>query len=299
MGGATVNSPVADSLRGQVWSLADMIEVHAHKIIGAPVELRTMKIVTEQIEDKAAVIGEKDNTDLLLPHLVRLVSLLADTGARAAIASANRLEERLNQKPLNITYQDVLLALNDIESRFSDEVNFIKVLILSDQESRLFDSANDLLSPFLSIRNVTNFSADWPTAALEFEEAAKCQALGRSNATMFHCMRCLEVAINALSKFLEMDSPTKTAEKNWTFILSKIKSKIDEKYPSSGRLPGTPGAEMEMIYSTLDAVKNPWRNSTMHVDATYLPHESLQILRSTGIFLVENARHFDEAGTPK
>jgi hypothetical protein len=276
-----------------------MIEIHAHKLIGAPVELRTMKMFFEHISDKAAVIGLQDNTEHFLPHLEKLLSLLADIGARAAIASANRLKEKLDQSPPMITYLEVLSALDDIESRFSDEVNFIKVLILSGNDSVLFGSANELLGLQLAARKVTDFSADWPTAALELEEAAKCQALGRSTASVFHCMRCLEVTINALSKFLEMEPPTKTVEKNWTFILSKIKSRIDEKFPTSVRLPSTPGADMEKIHSTLDAVKNPWRNSTMHVDATYLPHEAMQIMRDTGIFLVENARHFDESGKAK
>ena len=134
--------------------------------------------------------------------------------------------------------------------------------------------------------DVSNYSSEWPTASLEIEEAAKCIALGRVVAAVFHCMRCLEVGIEALSVHLEIEPPTKTSDKTWGTILGKIKSKIDEIYPANKRLNGTKGHEIEKIYTTLDAVKNPWRNATMHVDATYLPHEAIQIATCTGFFLV-------------
>ena len=209
----------------RLWSLSEMIEVHAHKIIGAPVELRTLKLLCERIPDKTGLVGPDDNKNLISPRLERLLELLADTGARAAISSAKRLDNSLKEVPMVLTYQMLLLALDDIESRFSDEINFIKVMILNAQESGLFKPSSELLAtPNV---DVSNYSSEWPTASLEIEEAAKCIALGRVVAAVFHCMRCLEVGIEALSVHLEIEPPTKTSDKTWGTILGKIKSKID------------------------------------------------------------------------
>jgi hypothetical protein len=111
-------------------------------------------------------------------------------------------------------------------------------------------------------------------------------------------MRALECGIRALRIFLGIPEPTKPAEKSWGIVLGDIKEAIDAKWPKSGRLPTTEGAQIESLYATLDAVKNPWRNATMHVENVYAPHEALHILRCVGLFMLDLSQHCDEEGRP-
>ncbi len=79
-------------------------------------------------------------------------------------------------------------------------------------------------------------------------------------------------------------------------MLGEIRKKIDEMHPRSKRLPGTEGAFLEDIYASLDAVKNPWRNATMHVESVYTEEESRHILSCTATLLQKMAGGFDENG---
>jgi hypothetical protein len=89
-----------------------------------------------------------------------------------------------------------------------------------------------------------------------------------------------------------------TRRKKSGVILEAIRKRIDEKWPKNARLAGSKGAQIEALYATLDAIKNPWRNATMHVEKTYAPHEALHIARCVGMFLVELMKHCDESGIP-
>jgi hypothetical protein len=104
-------------------------------------------------------------------------------------------------------------------------------------------------------------------------------------------MRMLEIAIRAIAKRLSIDDPIKPAHKNWSVVLKVIKEKLD----TLDR-----GNEKEFllgIYALLEAVRNPWRNATMHVEQVYTEAEARHILQSTAILLQKMAIVFDENGS--
>ncbi len=109
-------------------------------------------------------------------------------------------------------------------------------------------------------------------------------------------MRALEVPIRALATFLGIPDPTRPIEKNWAIVLSAIKVAMDTKYTAKARMPGSDGAKVEALYATLDAIKNPWRNATMHTENTYLPHEADHIMMCVNHFIMNMAQLCDENG---
>lgn len=128
------------------------------------------------------------------------------------------------------------------------------------------------------------------------EEAAKCICVLRPTAAVFHCMRILEAGIRAFAARLSIPDPVTPAERNWGIILKAIKGKIEAAYPAPKRMPGSEGAFMESLYATLDAVKNPWRNETMHVEGVYTDAEARFIFLNTVAFIQKMATGFDEDG---
>lgn len=261
-----------------------MLDVLAIELIGVPVEMRTLKSAIDQIDEKNAVLRADDRENILFPHAKKLISALSSVEARSALASTSRMQEQL-QSNLTLSYAQVATMLGDIESRFADHLNDIKLLYLNPQEAALFGPAEHLLatngSPSPEIRD------KFPNACFEIEECSKCLALGRHTAAVFHAMRVMELGLAALARHLVTPDPVKASDRNWGNILNAVKTKIDEKWPVKARLPGTEGTRMEALYVTIDAVKNPWRNSTMHVERTYALHEAVHIARCTGMFILE------------
>ena len=282
---------------GRLWGLLEMQELLAIPFMGAVTELRTLIVLTQGIQDKSKQVGQDDREKIYASHIDRLIDALEKTWARSAMVSASRLKNRLTDTNITLTYNDVVSALDDIESRFADHLSDIKLLILHPQEASLFEPADSLLAT--ANVPVDGFSRAFPNASFEIEEAAKCIALGRHTAAVFHCMRAIEHGIKALAKSLDVPDPTKAAEKNWGIILKAVRDAIDQKWPKQSRLPNSTGAKLESLYATLDAIKNPWRNATMHVETIYAPHEALHIARCTGIFMLELMRHSDEDGVLK
>lgn len=184
--------------------------------------------------------------------------------------------------------------MTDIESRFIDHLDDIKLFVLQPGEDILMQPVDLLLS--VPDRPVEGFAQAFPTASFEIEESAKCCALNRYTASIFHCMRALECGIRAMSRFLDMPDAAKAGGKNWGAILKALRGRVDEKWPMATRTENSIGARMESLLATLDAMKNPWRNATMHVETIYAPHEAIHIVRCSGVFLIELARFCDEEG---
>jgi hypothetical protein len=228
--------------------------------------------------------------------MARLIDALDKIGARSALAAANRLRSKIGDENMSLNHGELNAALVDTESRFMDHLNDIKLFVMGQQEAGLLEPSDNLLA--FSGVPVDGFSRAFPNASFEIEEAAKCVAFERYTASVFHCMRAMEHGIKAIAKFLGIPDPAKPIEKNWGVILKAISDAMDSKYPKNARLAKTPGATLELLYANLDAIKNPWRNATMHVENVYAPHEALHIARCVGMFLLELLKLCDEKGVP-
>ena len=209
-------------------------------------------------------------------------------GARLASKEAKRTHRRLIEQASLPTFFEIKRSADEIDSRLRDELEDIHFAVLDQNQSFHLGPANQLVN--------WDVMGLFPSAALEVEEAAKCYALGRSTACVFHCMRLTELGLKAFSKFLGIEDPTKPAEKNWNFILRKVKEAIDSQYPQAARLGDSDGAKCERIYASADAIKNPWRNATMHVDTVYTQIEARHILACTDQFMHQLSVVCDEKG---
>ena len=267
-----------------------MLEIDATALLAATTNLARLHQIFSGISE--------GRDEILIPTTVVLMTTPLESfetqaellGANLAVVASRRLRERLTQQPCSLTVGAATHALTEVESRFADHLIEIKMFAINPQESIFLQNADDLIE-------IGGFSVAFPSAAFEVEEAAKCIALGRFTASVFHSMRLLEIAIKALSKRLNIDDPTKPAEKNWAIILKKIKDRIDQLWPPASRMPASEGAAFEAMYSHLDAVRNPWRNATMHVETIYAPHEALHILRCSAYFVRLLSALTDEQGS--
>ena len=134
--------------------------------------------------------------------------------------------------------------------------------------------------------------------AFELDEAAKCLALGRATACVFHLMRLMEIAVRAVARCLNIPDPIQPADRSWGAVLKKVRGGIDAKWSTvAARLAGD-GETFDSLYASLDAVKNPWRNSTMHPANKYTLEEAEHVFAAVRGFMMKLADRCDENGDP-
>jgi hypothetical protein len=179
-----------------------------------------------------------------------------------------------------------------IQGRIKDELELRLVLCLDADKSDLYAPKAPLFGPDVATK--------YQSAAYEIDEAAKCLALGRYTATVFHLMRAMEVALKAVAKCLNIPDPVKSADRNWGKILEKVGDEIDN------RNKGNPAwadpkdrAFFEDARASLDVIRVAWRNATMHVENKYTEDEADHIYRAVRTFMRKLASRMDEDGNPR
>ena len=138
------------------------------------------------------------------------------------------------------TYGSLVNVLRDINSRLSDELESRIFISLSSEDMRYYRPTEYLFGLEFDVKFADN-------GVFEVDEAAKCLALGRSTAAVFHLMRAMEVGIRAVARCLGIPDPLKPAERNWGSILKSVKDGIDARWPASSARVSGDGALFEQI----------------------------------------------------
>lgn len=120
----------------------------------------------------------------------------------------------------------------------------------------------------------------FPKAAEDISEAAKCLALQRNTACVFHLMRAMESAVGRLAEAI---GTGKSTNKEWGKILSDIGQKIES-------LPkGEDRDRWSESHSHLYHVKQAWRNDTMHPKKTYTDDQAQSVFDAVRSFMTHLA----------
>ena len=148
-----------------------------------------------------------------------------------------------------------------------------RVVVVFDSRNSKYIAADD--PPF-----VADVDDAFPKAAEEISKAAKCLALQRNTACVFHLMRAMELAVARLADAIGTGKPT---DKEWGKILSGIGQAIEA-------LPkGSERDRWSESHSHLYHVKQAWRNDTMHPKKTYSEEQSQAVFDAVRSFLTHLA----------
>jgi len=231
-----------------------------------------------------------DDRKWLQPRMTSIAEHLAALGADVTLLCVTDTEENIALSWAN--WGHVKNGIEEIKSTLIRELSLKTVIILQSQENSLFTAKEPHFGD--------DFADKFKTfGAFELDEAAKCRALSRPTAAVFHLMRILEVGISALAASLGIPDPVKPAERNWAIILKKIKEDgIDKKWPTAADRMSGDGLLFESLHASLDAVKNPWRNEAMHVSGKYTDDEAKHIFVAVEGFMKKLSARMDENGLP-
>lgn len=196
-----------------------------------------------------------------------------ELGLHASAASCNRLVALADRK--DALFSDLESLLQELYGRLDDEMKARWFFCVDADKTSYF-----LPSPF-GADVATKFSE----AMTDIEEAAKCLAMDRGTACVFHLMRVLECALRSLA--ISLNDPDLDPRRNpsWDAILRKCRAQLA--LPLAQRSPEWRADDQffSAVTERLMAVKDAWRNPTMHVEKKYTPEEAEDIWNSTRAFM--------------
>lgn len=204
-----------------------------------------------------------------------------------------RLQCERIAKEIHQPADQLAAMMRELAERMFDECQLRVFVSLSVRQAQLAFADEPLFGPDVNAR--------FPGAAFEIEEAGKCLGFSRPTAAVFHCMRVMEIGIAAISRCLGIPDPIKPAERNWGAMLRAFKAEFTRRsglsLPAQWANPDR--SFFEDAYASLDAVRNPWRNATMHVENKYTDDEAEHIFSAVKAFMKKLAARMDEQGEPK
>jgi hypothetical protein len=283
-----------------------MLELNAQAFYSAATELQRIRgIIADEpgIEETAdgglhvtMLTQQHPVVETVLGCIANLRGNLTVLGARVTLMALEELEAVLEGVAQGepVLKNSLETYLSDIDSRFFHELTLTKVLVLEARDQRYFEPHEALFGDTVAI--------GFPTfAVFEIDEAGKCLGLGRPTAAVFHLMRTTEGGIRAVAACLGIPDPVKAAARNWGDVLRTIKAELDRRnaMKPAGWSISSDRQFFEEVYVSLDAIRNPWRNATMHVENKYTDDEAEHIFIAVKGFMKKLASRCDEAGNPK
>ena len=262
-----------------------MREINARSFVNAVFGLGNLEIALKELTDETA--KNRTAANELTARLRRFRQELAELEARLTISEVDRFIDRLESYA--ITVSEFSYFVKSVRLRLQDEMSSTNLLALNSEDQNYFSPRSPLFGDLIPEKFPTN-------GEFELDEAAKCLALGRPTAAVFHLMRLMEVGIRALARCLQIPDPLKPAERNWGHIIGEIKKRIDARWPTAATRAHGDGALFEQLHASLDAVRNPWRNATMHVESKYTDDQAKHILIAVKGFMEKLASRTDENG---
>lgn len=225
-----------------------------------------------------------------LDYLRELQECLRTLGATHTRKSVHRLLELLASG--DATYRRFINSLADIDTRLKDELPDTHSFVVEPNRVELYEPRDPLFG--------ADFETKFPSGIFELDEAAKCFALSRPTAAVFHLMRLMEIGINAVAKSLAISLSSTGSDRNWGSILRKMTNELNRRNTASPKIWADPRNEMifAQAYLALDNVRQAWRNPTMHVENKYTDEQAEHILYTVRGFMKTLASHFDENGIP-
>lgn len=284
---------------GSVWSLWDMFEFNAVGFYKATTAINKSRLAIEARKDEFVVnnddgsmtikfIDDETLINIILERTDELRKIVFDMGLSITLMAIDDHIKTLHAG--HIFYGDLLNEYIDIGNSLKRELSSVKMFSISKENLKYYFP----ISPLFGAEFTRGFDE---FGAFELDEAAKCLALGRSTAAVFHLMRCMECGLVAISRCLGIPDPIKPIDRTWGKMMDVIWGVITSKWDSADRLHGD-GELFDDLYASMDAMKNPWRDATMHVQKKYTHEEAEHIFASVRGFMMKLSARCDERGIP-
>jgi len=183
-----------------------------------------------------------------------------------------RVEQSFGPK---MTIGEYKVVLNELMNRLEDELGHQLFLQILPDKAPYY--GGEKFDPLVTV--------SFPSSTLDVEDACKCYALGRNTACVFHLMRVMEVGLRALGKSLNDERLDPKRNPSWETILKRCDDELAKSIKDrSEDWKNSPEFFVDAS-ANLRAVKNAWRNPTMHVEINYDEDRALEVLGAVNGFM--------------
>jgi len=123
------------------------------------------------------------------------------------------------------------------------------------------------------------------SSIIDIEEAWKCFAFERYTACVFHLMRTMEVGLRCLGKSLNDPSLDPKSNPTWERILKRCDDELKKPYKDRSAEWQLNGQFYSEATANLRAVKDAWRNPSIHVEQNYDQSKANDVLNAVRVFM--------------
>jgi hypothetical protein len=199
--------------------------------------------------------------------------------ALGMVASNASLERAIKILENNGDAAELQSLCTELTGRLSDESAARTFFVLSVREGEFYNSAR---------LGWEKAIGRFPAVLDDVEEAAKCFALSRYPAAVFHSVQIVEVALIDLGTFINVNDP----HSGWTAVSSKLVQILKKNYGDLTEFERANRPFLEQIGGTVEALKSAWRNKISHVQGRlvliskeFSPEIAEEILMTTRAFI--------------
>jgi hypothetical protein len=200
-----------------------------------------------------------------------------EIGLSASKASAYKIAEKLAQKGCH--WGDISALCKELQGRLIDETDDKEFFVMTARETHFFNEPR---------RGWEKSLSRFPSIVDDVEEAAKCLALSRYAAAVFHSVQIVEAGLIELGTFLKVTDP----HSGWTAVSHALRKVIDKPYKERTAFERKNFVFLEQMQATVEGLKNAWRNKISHVGGRlvimtgeFSPDVAEEILFATRAFM--------------
>ena len=255
-----------------IFSLYDMLKFYASPFLEIMTVLGQLDVLCE---NAGTVVAQDSHRKIIRKRCDIIRERCNEVNLTLSSLSIARIDTILDRN--KSTFAEITPALKDLNNRLVDEMKMVLLMRIPPEKAKLFEAPDK----FWGEQVLKAFSP----IAFDAEEACKCFAASRNTACVFHLMRVMETGLRALGSTLNIQN----ANPGWESILDKCDKELSR--PIKDRSPAwnKHSSFCDEATANLRAVKNAWRNPTMHIGKKYLDDEAENILFAVRGFMAHLA----------
>lgn len=223
-----------------------------------------------------------DNKRAILSHLKDVETLADPLGLRTVSRQVARTKDCLERSDCD--YGALKEKVSELRLRIQDELEGRHFLWV--EKSDFYRASREKFGE--------KVESKFPSTKVEIEEAGKCLALERNTACVFHLMRVMELGLRALGRSLKDPNLDPKRNPSWERILNRCDEQLRK--PIRDRSPEWRKDHHFFSEATanLRAVKDAWRNPTMHVEIHYDSGQAEDVFNAVKSFMRHLATKLSE-----
>ncbi|MEP7149709.1 MAG: hypothetical protein ABI857_12595 [Acidobacteriota bacterium] len=223
---------------------------------------------------------EDRHKDIIVDSVGEILKLCEQMELSFAIAHVSRNAQMFTEK--SFSFKQLTVFSSELTSRIYDEFETWAFFALDSKNANLYKN----IFPFGEA-----VADGFPSTVFDIDEAAKCLALGRDTASVFHVARAVEGSLKALATRLGVIGYDNSS---WDSILKKIDGELTKKYQDKEPEWRVNEDFYADAASHLRSYKNS-RNRTSHADKKYTPDEADRIFNAGKLLMQHLTTKLSEA----